>query len=96
VVLRAAAEVEDALVRTALARDRVASANAALAARQRATDLVRRRFERGLVDVAAVLEQERLYADARAQLVDARAEQGLALTALAKALGGGWVMAARD
>ncbi len=96
VVLRAAAEVEDALVRTALARDRVAAANAALTARQRATDLVRRRFERGLVDVAAVLEQERLYADARAQLVDARAEQGLALTALAKALGGGWEMADRE
>ena len=37
-----------------------------------------------------MLEQERLFGDARAQLVDARAEQGLALTALAKALGGGW------
>jgi len=89
-VLRAAAEVEDALVRTARGRDRVAAAAAALAARQRATDLVRRRFERGLNDVSAVLEQERLFGDARAQLVDARAEQGLALTALAKALGGGW------
>ena len=33
---------------------------------------------------------ERLLADARSQLVDARLEQGQALTALAKALGGGW------
>jgi outer membrane protein, multidrug efflux system len=89
-VLQAAGEVEDALVRTARARDQVSAAVAALSARARAGELARRRYERGLVDVAAVLEQERLLADARVQVVDARAEQGIALAALAKALGGGW------
>lgn len=89
-VVIAAAEVEDALVRTARSRDRSEAAAAALKARQQATDLANRRFGRGLVDISAVLEQERLLGDARAQLVDARAEQGLALAALAKALGGGW------
>jgi NodT family efflux transporter outer membrane factor (OMF) lipoprotein len=90
VVLQAAGEVENALVRTSRSRERVAAASTALAARERAADLARRRFDRGLADVSSVLEQERLLADARSQLVDARLEQGQALTALAKALGGGW------
>ena len=88
--MQAAGEVENALVRTSRSRERVAAAGTALAARERSTDLARRRFDRGLADVSAVLEQERLLADARSQLVDARLEQGQALTALAKALGGGW------
>ena len=89
-VLQAAGEVENALVRTSRSRERVAAASTALAARERATDLARRRYDRGLTDVSAVLEQERLLADARGQLVDARLEQGQALAALAKTLGGGW------
>jgi outer membrane protein, multidrug efflux system len=89
-VLQAAGEVENALTRTGRSSERVAAASTALAARERATDIARRRFERGLDDVSAVLEQERLLADARSQLVDARVEQGQALVALAKSLGGGW------
>ena len=89
-VVLAATEVENALVRTARGRERVQAAAQALQARQESASLAARRLERGLVDVSSTLEQERLLGEARSNLVDARFEQGAALAALAKALGGGW------
>jgi multidrug efflux system outer membrane protein len=68
----------------------VQAAAQALQARQESASLAARRLERGLVDVSSTLEQERLLGEARSNLVDARFEQGAALAALAKALGGGW------
>lgn len=90
VVLSAFGDVESALVALAREQERLRSLESALAAQDRALAVAQERFTRGLDAYEGVLRAQRLQIDLQDRVVLSRRAVGVNLTALAKALGGGW------
>ena len=89
-VLKAFAEVENALAQirhTTMRLDRLDQAT--VAAREAAT-LARQQYEAGQIDFLSVLDSERTLLGLEQNLVSTRADQTIAHIQLYKALGGGW------
>jgi multidrug efflux system outer membrane protein len=86
----AVAEVENAALGLAEARDRHAALDRALSAQAEALRLARLRYERGLTDFSVPLDAARQRFATETEAIDARAQQLRRQVALYKALGGGW------
>ncbi|MEN9705023.1 MAG: hypothetical protein RLZZ393_902 [Pseudomonadota bacterium] len=87
-VLRGVSEAEDAFGSLQAANERVAQARSGLSLRERAVEAARRRSALGIGSELDALAPGLAVTEARLELVDARAAQGLAYVALYKALGG--------
>lgn len=94
VILRAFAEVDDALIAYQKNKELVLQHKKQVAILQDYLLLARLRYGEGEIDYLNVLDAERSLFDAALQSVAAQAESFTALVALYKALGGGWVDAA--
>lgn len=90
VVLRAFADVEDALVNFGRAQDRLAAAEDYTTSSRRTAALAADRHRAGLTDFLDVLTAERARLDADQLRVQSETETARNLIALYKALGGGW------
>jgi NodT family efflux transporter outer membrane factor (OMF) lipoprotein len=89
-VLRAFADVEDALVNFGRAQDRLAAAEDYSASSRRTAALAADRHRAGLTDFLDVLAAERARLDADQLRVQSETATARNLIALYKALGGGW------
>lgn len=92
-VLKALAEVENALTALAHTREQQRNLNEALQAARSATTLAQQRYSSGLIDFQTVLDTERSVLNLEDNLTLSQAEQVSALIQLYKALGGGWAVA---
>lgn len=93
-VLTALQEVEDALANLQAQRDKAAALQQAADAAQAAATLAGQRYASGLIDYPTVLDTQRTWLTARDSLALTRAAALQAHAQLAKALGGGWQLAA--
>ncbi len=89
-VLRALQETETALSAYAHALDRRTALQAALNEAQAAVNIARARQREGDIDSLALLDAERTFADAQADLATADAQISDVQVDLFRALGGGW------
>ena len=89
-VLGAFREVEDALARFKSEDDRRAHLTDAVGAGERNLKIARDQYDAGLVTFLNVLQAENALLNSRDQLVQSDAQSLADLTALYKALGGGW------
>jgi len=89
-VLRALQETETALSAYAHALDRRTALQAALNEAQAAVNIARARQREGDIDSLALLDAERTFADAQADLATADAQIADVQVDLFRALGGGW------
>lgn len=89
-VLKALAEVENALVALANARQRQDNLRDAVQAARLAALLARHRYAAGLIDFQTVLDTERTVLTVEDKLTFSEADSVKALIQLYKALGGGW------
>jgi NodT family efflux transporter outer membrane factor (OMF) lipoprotein len=89
-VVVAVVDVEDALAGVARQKARREALAAEVAAEQRAVELAKTLYERGLVDFLNVLDAQRRLFDAQQQAVVAQGDELSSVIALCKALGGGW------
>jgi len=89
-VLRALAEVEDALVAYAKEQVRRDSLEEAVKANRRAVELASDLYTKGLADFLSVLEAQRSLYSSEEQLALSERSVSVDLVALYKALGGGW------
>ena len=89
-VLKALAEVENALVALANARQRQNNLRAAVQAARLAAQLARQRYATGLIDFQTVLDTERTVLTVEDKLAFSEADSVKAMIQLYKALGGGW------
>lgn len=89
-VLTALREVEDALVVYRTEQQRSLALARAAEANQRALDLARQQYERGVVSILSVLDAERSLFTAQDALVQSQQTIAAELVAVYKALGGGW------
>jgi multidrug efflux system outer membrane protein len=88
-------EVEDSLAFRAKSVERVSAYNRRLKALQDVSRLSRMRFEGGEATYLEVLDADRDVFEAQSQLAQGRRDEFLALVAVYKAMGGGW-MAEQD
>ncbi|MCC6848442.1 MAG: efflux transporter outer membrane subunit [Deltaproteobacteria bacterium] len=91
-VLRAQAEVESALAAYLGAQRRLAALEKSVAAANTAVELAEIQYREGAYDYTRVLDTQQFLVDAQDRMVATRGNVGVALTALYKALGGGWEM----
>ncbi len=89
-VLRAAQEVEDAMISFLRTQDAVAFLADAVMASKRSVDLSMIQYREGLVDYQRVLDTQRFLTEQQDQLVFTAGSVDLSLVAMYKALGGGW------
>ncbi len=89
-VLRAAQEVEDAMVGFLRTQDAVLLLADAVQASKRSVELSMIQYREGLVDYQRVLDTQRFLTDQQDQLVSTAGSVDLDLVAIYKALGGGW------
>jgi outer membrane protein TolC len=89
-VIRAAQEVEDALVGFINARQIQASEQASVQAAQRAEDLALIQYREGAVDYQRVLDAQRVLLTEQNNLAQAGSTLATNVIAVYKALGGGW------
>lgn len=89
-VQTAYSEADQALIRLAGDRARIARLETGAAAAQRAYDAALRRFELGFSDLQEVLDAERVARSARTALTTARLDGLLRSVQAFQALGGGW------
>ena len=89
-VLRAAQEVEDAMVGFLNSQDAVTFLADAVKASKRSVDLSMIQYREGLTDYQRVLDTQRFLSDQQDQLVFTTGSVDLNLVAMYKALGGGW------
>jgi NodT family efflux transporter outer membrane factor (OMF) lipoprotein len=89
-VLKAAQEVEDALVGFLKAQETMALQQRSVAAAQRAQDLALVQYREGAVDYQRVLDAQRFLLQQQNDLAQTRSSVATNLVALYKALGGGW------
>ncbi len=89
-VLRAAQEVEDALVGVGNSQEQVAAEERAVTAAQRSVDIALVQYREGAVDYQRVLDAQRTLLQRQNGLANARSSVATNLIALYKALGGGW------
>jgi outer membrane protein TolC len=89
-VLRAAQEVEDAMISFLRTQDAVEYLADAVKASKRSVDLSMIQYREGLVDYQRVLDTQRFLTEQQDQLVFTAGSVDLSLVAMYKALGGGW------
>jgi NodT family efflux transporter outer membrane factor (OMF) lipoprotein len=89
-VLKAAQEVEDALVGYLKSREALVSAQKAVDSAQRSVDLSSSQYREGAVDYQRVLDAQRVLLQVQNELVQTKSEIATNRIALYKALGGGW------
>ncbi|MGJ0509307.1 MAG: efflux transporter outer membrane subunit [Methylocystis sp.] len=89
-VLRAAREVEDALIGFLKAQQRAGNLQRSVAAAERAVELAFIQYREGAENFQRVLDAQARLLDERNKLADTRASIATNLVALYKALGGGW------
>jgi NodT family efflux transporter outer membrane factor (OMF) lipoprotein len=89
-VLRAAQEVEDAMVAFLQSQDAVFFLADAVKASKRSVDLSMIQYREGLVDYQRVLDTQRFLTEQQDDLVFTAGSVGLNLVAMYRALGGGW------
>ncbi|HXE51687.1 MAG TPA: TolC family protein, partial [Tepidisphaeraceae bacterium] len=90
IILRAVAEVDNAISNYNAQREQVDRLNEAVAASERAVTLATQRYERGLTDFLNVLDAQRQLYGLQDQQAVAQEEMVLQYIAIYKALGGGW------
>jgi NodT family efflux transporter outer membrane factor (OMF) lipoprotein len=89
-VLKAAQEVEDALVGFLNARESMASQQKAVASAQRASEIALAMYREGATDYQRVIDAQRSLLELQNTLTEASSSVTTNLIALYKALGGGW------
>jgi NodT family efflux transporter outer membrane factor (OMF) lipoprotein len=89
-VLRAAQEVEDAMISFLRTQDAVGFLADAVKASKRSVDLSMIQYREGLTDYQRVLDTQRFLSEQQDQLVSTTGSVDVALVAMYKALGGGW------
>ena len=89
-VLRAAQEVEDAMISFLRTQDAVEFLADAVEASKRAVDLSMIQYREGLTDYQRVLDTQRFLSENQDQLVFTTGAVDVALVGMYKALGGGW------
>ena len=89
-VLRAAQEVEDAMVGFMKSQDAVFFLADAVKASKRSVDLSMIQYREGLVDYQRVLDTQRFLTELQDNLVFTAGSVGLNLVSMYRALGGGW------
>jgi len=89
-VLRAAQEVEDAMVGFLQSQDAVFYLADAVKASKRSVDLSMIQYREGLVDYQRVLDTQRFLTELQDDLVSTAGSVGSNLVAMYRALGGGW------
>ncbi|WP_206244110.1 efflux transporter outer membrane subunit [Novosphingobium terrae] len=89
-VLRAWHEIDDALEILRTADARLTATTEGVAQSRAAAHVSERRYGAGATGYIDVLVAERARLDREAEWIDARTERAIAITALYKALGGGW------
>jgi NodT family efflux transporter outer membrane factor (OMF) lipoprotein len=89
-VIRAAQEVEDAMVGFLLSQDTVGYLAGAVKASKRSVDLSMIQYREGLVDYQRVLDTQRDLASRQDRLVFTAGSVGTNLVTLYRSLGGGW------
>jgi NodT family efflux transporter outer membrane factor (OMF) lipoprotein len=89
-VLKAAQEVEDALVGFLKGQDAVAFQQDSVTAAQKSVDLSVKQYQEGAVDYERVLDAQRTLLQQQNSLAEMRSSVVTSLIALYKALGGGW------
>jgi NodT family efflux transporter outer membrane factor (OMF) lipoprotein len=89
-VLRAQAEVENATAAFLAAQRRVNLLSSSVEAAQRAVDVAYTQYREGATDYTRVLNTQQFLVEVQDRLVNTRGDVALSLTALYKALGGGW------
>lgn len=90
-VLRALADVEDALVQNRENRERVSILESAGTSASSAMDAVLESYEAGVSDLARVLEAQGVLASVEDAAAQSRAELALSYVQLYRAFGGGWI-----
>jgi outer membrane protein TolC len=96
-VLRAAQEVEDAMVGFLQTQDAVTLLADAVKASKRSVDLSMIQYREGLTDYQRVLDTQRFLTEQQDDLVFTAGNVGLNLVAMYRALGGGWeIRAGKD
>jgi len=96
-VLRAAQEVEDAMVAFLQSQDAVVYLADAVKASKRSVDLSMIQYREGLVDYQRVLDTQRFLTEQQDDLVFTAGSVGLNLVSMYRALGGGWeIRAGKD
>ena len=95
-VLRAAQEVEDAMVSFLRNQDSVGFLADAVKASKRSVDLSMIQYREGLTDYQRVLDTQRFLTAAQDDLVATAGSVNLSLIAIYKALGGGWELRAAN
>jgi NodT family efflux transporter outer membrane factor (OMF) lipoprotein len=89
-VLRAAQEVEDALIGFLKNQEALVSYQKSVAAAQRSVEIARAQYREGAVDYQRVIDTERVLLQQETNLTETRSSIATNLIALYKALGGGW------
>jgi hypothetical protein len=89
-VLRAQAEVESALAAYLGAQERLAALDRSVAAATKAVNLADIQYREGAYDYTRVLDTQQFLVNEEDRLVATKGTVALQLTALFKALGGGW------
>ncbi|CAD6875687.1 efflux transporter outer membrane subunit [Methylomonas fluvii] len=90
-VLNALEETENALVNYRQERARRSSLQAAAKASEKAAELAHLRYQEGIADFLTVLDSELRLLQDQSQLAQSETATATALTAVYKALGGGWL-----
>lgn len=93
-VLRAAREVEDAMIGFIKAREQVADLDLGVKASHRAVELSLAQYRDGLEDYTRVLNSQQFLVQQQDKLTESQGEVARKLIAAYKALGGGWQTAA--
>jgi NodT family efflux transporter outer membrane factor (OMF) lipoprotein len=89
-VLRAAQEVEDALIGFLKNQEALAFEQNSVTAAQRSVEIASAQYREGAVDYQRVIDTERILLQEETRLADTRSAVATNLIALYKALGGGW------
>jgi NodT family efflux transporter outer membrane factor (OMF) lipoprotein len=89
-MLRATEDVEDAIVTLTRLEEQHRELDKEVAARTRSRDAAREAYKGGVVSLFEALDEERQLLAARDQLAQVRADNGRAVVATFRALGGGW------
>jgi NodT family efflux transporter outer membrane factor (OMF) lipoprotein len=95
-VIRAAQEVEDAMVGFLQSKDAVSFLADAVKASKRSVELSMIQYREGLTDYQRVLDTQRFLAEQQDNLVFTAGNVGLNLVAMYRALGGGWELRANN
>lgn len=89
-VLNAEAEVESALAAYLGAQRKLAALEKSVTAASKAVELAETQYREGAYDYTRVLDTQQFLVNAEDRMVATKGNVGVALTALYKALGGGW------